>query len=65
VPLWQGNPEVLDDMRQEHRSGRHSSTDRVRMAEWNGDGWVYLALGVLLPLASVGVTIAWLKRRVC
>lgn len=33
------------------------------MAERIANGWVYLALGVLLPIASVGVTVVWLKRR--
>jgi magnesium transporter len=33
------------------------------MADRIGSGWVYLALGVVLPIASAGLTIAWLKRR--
>jgi hypothetical protein len=33
------------------------------MAERLGNGWVFRALGVLLPVACAGVTVVWLKRR--
>jgi Mg2+ and Co2+ transporter CorA len=33
------------------------------MADRNGSGRVFLPLGLLPPLACVGVTVVWLKRR--